>query len=159
FTASEQNYLAYARRFPTAELRQADLRRWELELILGDGLTYPQKGHIYFADRQVDVKTGAIRLAGLFPNPGNSLRPGQYAKVRAATDIQRGALLVPQKAIMDLQGARQIAVVDGGNKVARRQVLVQEHAAPARLRAANPACRWRERDVFAVLRVESRCAD
>jgi membrane fusion protein (multidrug efflux system) len=103
-------------------LRQADLQQWELELILSDGVVYPQKGRIYFADRRVDLKTGAIRLAGLFPNPGNSLRPGQYAKVRAATDVQRGALLVPQRAIMDLQGARQIAIVDGSNRVAIRTV-------------------------------------
>jgi RND family efflux transporter MFP subunit len=140
FTASEQNYLAFARRFPTATLRQADLQQWELELMLSDGIAYPHKGRIYFADRRVDLKTGAIRLAGLFPNPGNSLRPGQYAKVRAATDIQRGALLVPQRAIMDLQGARQIAIVDGGNKVAIRTVtlgdtvgvdwIVREGAAP-----------------------------
>jgi RND family efflux transporter MFP subunit len=128
FTASEQHYLAFARRFPTATLRQADLQQWELELILSDGVVYPQKGRIYFADRRVDLKTGAIRLAGLFPNPGNSLRPGQYARIRAATDIQRGALLVPQKAIIDLQGARQIAVVDSSNRVAIRTVTLGETA-------------------------------
>jgi RND family efflux transporter MFP subunit len=128
FTASEQSYLAYARRFPTAELRQADLRQWQLELILGDGLAYPQKGRIDFADRQVDVKTGAIRLAGLFPNPGNSLRPGQYARVRAATTVQPGALLVPQRAIIDLQGTREIAVVDRSNRVAIRTVTLGEIA-------------------------------
>src|ERR1700738_3088985 len=126
FTASEQRYLQFARRFPTATLRQADLQQWELELILSDGVVHPQRGRIYFADRRVDLKTGAIRLAGLFPNPGNSLRPGQYAKVRAATDVQRGALLVPQRAIMDLQGARQIAFVDGSNKVAIRTVTLGE---------------------------------
>ena len=76
FTASEQEYLEYARRFPTAEKRQANNRRLELELILADGTTYPHKGKFYFADRQVDVRTGAIRLAGLFPNPGNSLASG-----------------------------------------------------------------------------------
>ena len=85
FTASEQEYLDYARRFPTAEKRQAATRLLELELILADGITYPHKGRFYFADRQVDVRTGAIRLAGLFPNPGNSLRPGQYGRVRTAT--------------------------------------------------------------------------
>ena len=93
-------------------------------MILSDGVFYPQKGRIYFADRRVDLKTGAIRLAGLFPNPGNSLRPGQYAKVRAATDVQRGALLVPQRAILDLQGARQIAIVDASNKVVIRTVTL-----------------------------------
>jgi membrane fusion protein (multidrug efflux system) len=126
FTASEQEYLDYTRRFPTAEKRQANNRLLELELILADGTTYPQKGKFYFADRQVDVRTGAIRLAGLFPNPGNSLRPGQYGRVRTATQTQQGALLVPQQAVIDLQGTRQVAVVDGGNKVAIRVVSLGE---------------------------------
>src|SRR5262245_51393206 len=80
FTVSEQEYLNYTRRFPTAEKRQAAAQLLEPELILADGTTYPHKGRFYFADRQVDVRTGAIRLAGLFPNPGNSLRPGQIRK-------------------------------------------------------------------------------
>jgi len=126
FTASEQEYLEYARRFPTAELRQANNRTLELELILADGTTYPHKGKFYFADRQVDVRTGAIRLAGLFPNPGNSLRPGQYGRVRTATDVRRGALLIPQKAVNDFQGAHQVAVVDANNKVTIRPVTVGE---------------------------------
>jgi membrane fusion protein (multidrug efflux system) len=124
FTVSEQEYLDYARRFPTAEKRQANTKLLELELILADGITYPHKGKFYFADRQVDVKTGALRLAGLFPNPGNTLRPGQYGRVRSATDIRKGALLVPQQAVMDLQGTRQIAVVDSGNKVDIRPLKV-----------------------------------
>ena len=117
FTASEQEYLEYTRRFPTAEKRQANNRLLDLELILADGTTYPHKGRFDFADRQVDVRTGAIRLAGLFPNPGNSLRPGQYGRVRTAIQTQRGALLVPQKAVIDLQGTHQVAVVDATNKV------------------------------------------
>ena len=117
FTVSEQEYLEYARRFPTATLRQADLHLWSLQLVLADGVVHPYAGTISFADRQVDVKTGAIRLAGLFPNPGNSLRPGQYARVRVATRIQKGALLVPQRAVSELQGTTQIAVVNAENKV------------------------------------------
>ena len=70
FTVSEQEYLDFARRFPTAELRQADLRQRRSELILADGTVYPHQGKFYFADRQVDVRTGAIRIAGLFPEPG-----------------------------------------------------------------------------------------
>jgi len=97
-------------------------------LILADGTTYPHKGKFYFADRQVDVRTGAIRLAGLFPNPGNSLRPGQYGKVRTATQTQQGALLVPQQAVIDLQGTRQLAVVDASNKVSIRPVSLGETA-------------------------------
>jgi membrane fusion protein (multidrug efflux system) len=120
FTASEQEYLAYTRRFPTAELRQANNRLLELDLILADGTTYPHKGKFSFADRQVNVRTGALRLAGLFPNPGNSLRPGQYGRVRTATQVASGALLVPQQAVYDLQGTHQIAVVDKDNKVTIR---------------------------------------
>jgi RND family efflux transporter MFP subunit len=117
FTAAEQEFLDFARRFPTAESRQADMGRRDLQLILADGTTYPHTGKFYFADRQVDVRTGAIRLAGLFPNPGNSLRPGQYGRVRTAMRVQSGALLVPQRAVNELQGSYQIAVVDGDNKV------------------------------------------
>jgi RND family efflux transporter MFP subunit len=126
FTASEQEYLEYTRRFPTAEKRQANNRLLELELILADGTVYPEKGKFYFADRQVDVRTGAIRLAGLFPNPGNSLRPGQYGRVRTATQVQHDALLVPQQAVIDLQGTHQVAVVDASEKVSIRPVNLGE---------------------------------
>jgi membrane fusion protein (multidrug efflux system) len=117
FTASEQEFLDFTRRFPTAEKRQAHTRELELQLILADGSVYQQKGTFDFADRQVDVRTGAIRLAGLFPNPGNSLRPGQYGRVRTAIQTLKGALLVPQQAVIDLQGMHQVAVVDSDNKV------------------------------------------
>jgi membrane fusion protein (multidrug efflux system) len=125
FTVSEQEYLDFSRRFPTAELRQADLKQRELELVLSDGTTYPPKGKFDFADRQVDVRTGAIRMAGLFPNPGNNLRPGQYGRVRLAR-LQPGALLVPQQAVMELQGTRLVAVVDGSDKVSVRPVQLGE---------------------------------
>ena len=128
FTASEQEYLDFTRRFPTQEKRQAQTATLQLELILADGITYPYKGKFYFADRQVDVRTGAIRLAGLFPNPGYSLRPGQYGRVRSATQVRQGALLVPQQAVMDLQGTRQIAVVDADNRVTVRPVTVGDTA-------------------------------
>jgi membrane fusion protein (multidrug efflux system) len=97
-----------------------------MELILADGVAYPRPGKFDFADRQVDVRTGAIRVAALFPNPGNSLRPGQYGKVRAAMNIQQGALLVPQRAVIDLQGTHQVAVVDGSNQVSIRPVQLGE---------------------------------
>jgi RND family efflux transporter MFP subunit len=126
FTASEQEYLDYTRRFPTAELRQANNKLLELDLILADGTTFPHKGRFYFADRQVDVRTGAIRLAGLFPNPGNSLRPGQYARIRTAIRTRQGSLLVPQKAVADLQGTHQVAIVDSGNKVRVQAVTLGE---------------------------------
>jgi len=100
--------------------------RMGLELILADGTIYPQKGTFAFADRQVDIKTGTIRVALLFPNPGNTLRPGQFAKVRAQTEIKRGALLIPQRAVSELQGTYQVAVVDRQNKIGIRPVKVGE---------------------------------
>ncbi len=126
FTASEQEYLEYRRRFPTDVTVKANNQRLELELILADGATYPHKGKFYFADRQVDVRTGAIRLAGLFPNPDNVLRPGQYGRVKTSTRTQKRALLVPQQAVIDLQGTHQLAVVDGTNRVSMRSVKLGE---------------------------------
>ena len=86
------------------------------------------KASSYVADREVNAQTGAIRLAGLFPNPGNILRPGQYGRVRAVTEIKRNALLVPQRAVTELQGRYQVAVVDGDNKVSIRPVKVGERS-------------------------------
>jgi len=117
FTPSEQEYLDFTRRYPTAQLRQQQLNERVLELILADGSVYAHRGKISFADRQVDVRTGAIRLAGVFPNPGNSLRPGQYGRVRTVVRTEPGALLVPQRAVIDLQGTREVAVVEAGDKV------------------------------------------
>jgi len=124
FTVSEQEYLSFNRRFPSAASREAQERQLHLELILADGTVYPQKGKFYFADRGVDEKTGAIRLAGLFPNSGNVLRPGQYGRVRTVTRIQNGALLVPQRAVTELQGGYQVAVVGSDDKVNIRSVKV-----------------------------------
>jgi len=124
FTVAEQEYIDFSRRYPTAAGRQADLDRLQLQLILADGTAYPRSGRFDFADRQVDVRTGAIQLIGLFPNPENTLRPGQYGKVRTATQVQTGALLVPQRAVNELQGSYQIAVVDKDNKVDIRTVKV-----------------------------------
>ncbi len=90
FTVSESEYLAFNRRFPTHSEREAQFKREPLDLILADGTTYEHPGYIYFADREVDLSTGSIRIAGLFPNPGNILRPGGYGKVRAANRIVEG---------------------------------------------------------------------
>src|SRR5579862_8524022 len=116
FTVGEQEYLSLTRGGGN------DLNRRQLDLVLADGSTYPYKGKFSFADRQVDQSTGAIQLTGLFPNPGNRLRPGQYGKVRAAIGTNKGALLVPQRAVMELQGAYQVAVVGSANEVAIRSV-------------------------------------
>jgi RND family efflux transporter MFP subunit len=124
FTVGEPQYLAWRQRFPTdADRQQAD-KELRLQLILADGSTYPHEGKFYFADRQVDASTGAIRIAGLFPNPNNILRPGGYGKVRAVIRKQPGALLVPQRAVSELQGGYQVAVVGADNKVDVRSVTV-----------------------------------
>jgi RND family efflux transporter MFP subunit len=124
FTVGEPQYLDWRRRFPTETSRQAADSSLRLELILADGSTYAHQGCFYFADRQVSQGTGAIRIAGLFPNPGNILRPGGYAKVRAVIRMQHGGLLVPQRAVSELQGSYQVAVVDAENKVSIRNVKV-----------------------------------
>jgi RND family efflux transporter MFP subunit len=124
FTVSESEYLDWNKRFPTETSRQEADKSLRLQLILADGSTYPRDGTFYFADRQVNVGTGTIRIAGLFPNPGNILRPGGYGRVRTAVRIQKDALLVPQRAVSELQGAYQVAVVDGENKVSIRTVKV-----------------------------------
>jgi RND family efflux transporter MFP subunit len=97
-----------------------------LQLILSNGSTYARSGSILFADRQVDQQTGTIRIAGAFANPGNVLRPGQYAKVRAVTEVLKGALLVPQRAVSQLQGSAQVAVVGADNKITIRAVQTGE---------------------------------
>jgi membrane fusion protein (multidrug efflux system) len=124
FSPGEQEYLNFARLNPTQSERDAAGRRLELELVLADGTTYPEKGRFFVADRQIDQSTGAIRIAGVFPNPGNTLRPGQYGRVRAVTSMREGALLVPQRAVIELQGSYQVAVVGGDNKVSIRPVKV-----------------------------------
>ena len=124
FTLPEQEYMKFTKRNLINGQDGGSVEPIELELIFADGTTYPQKGNFLLADRQVDQKTGAIRLAGMFPNPGNVLRPGQYGRVRAMTSTKHGALLVPQRAVTDLQGTYQVAVVGTDNKVAIRTVKV-----------------------------------
>jgi membrane fusion protein (multidrug efflux system) len=126
FTVGEPQYLEWRRRFPTETTRQAADKNLRLELILADGSTYPHDGTFYFADRQVNESTGAIRIAGLFANPANILRPGGYGKVRAVIRTQLGALLVPQRAVSELQGGYQVAVVDDQNKVNIRTIQVAD---------------------------------
>ena len=126
FTVTEQEYLDYVKRNPDPAERAAAEKELELQLILADGSTYPHTGRFYIADRQVDPKTGAIRVAGVFPNSDNILRPGQYGRVRAATSTRRGALFIPQRAVTELQGSYQVAVVGGGNKIEIRTVKVSE---------------------------------
>ena len=112
FPISEQTYLEFRRRDPGAPSIPAGI---EFELILADGSLYPKKGTFFAIDNQVDANTGTLRVAAIFPNPGGLLRPGQYARVRAVVNVEKGALLVPQRALSELQGGYQVATVDSGN--------------------------------------------
>jgi RND family efflux transporter MFP subunit len=126
FTVSEQEFTDFHRRFPTQKSVEEQRRRMPLQLLLADGTVYEHPGTIYFADREVNPATGAIRIAGVFANPNNLLRPGGYGRVRASAKTQAGALLVPQRAVIELQGSYQVAVVGSDNKVSIRPVTVGE---------------------------------
>jgi len=121
FTVSEQDYLQLQKLFSSS-----DRDGWKVRLILADGTTYAHEGVFYFAGRAVDQNTGAIQLAALFPNPGNVLRPGQYGKVRAVVRVRRGALLVPQPAVTELQGSYEVDLVGQDDRVAIRPVQLGE---------------------------------
>jgi RND family efflux transporter MFP subunit len=127
FSISEQEYLELASKIHSSA---ADfLRRGSgipLTLTLSNGAVYPHPGHIVFADRQVDPQTGTIRIVGAFPNPGNVLRPGQFGRIRAMTGFRSHALLVPQRAVSELQGRSQVAVVGSDNRVSIRTVRTGE---------------------------------
>lgn len=120
FPISEQEYLAVSDPGKGDWLKAA--ASVPLQLKLADGSVYPHKGQIVFTDRQVDPSTGTIRIVGSFPNHGNILRPGQFGRVMATTGTKRGALLVPQRAVTELQGRYQVALVGANNKVAIRSV-------------------------------------
>lgn len=124
FNVSEQAYADYARRYADPAKRSEHERQLEFELLFGDGSTFPHKGELFAAENQVDVRTGSVRIAALFPNPGNALRPGQFARIRVRVDVRLGALLVPQRALTELQGTYQIGVVGADNKASIRPVKV-----------------------------------
>lgn len=129
FPLSEQEYLGAAEKIQQRYKERKEGEEYggaQLELILGGEKVYPHKGQYYLVDRQVDVKTGTIRVAALFPNPNNLLRPGQFARVRAVTKTREKALLVPQRAVTEMQGSYQVAVVTPENKVDIRPVKVGE---------------------------------
>jgi membrane fusion protein (multidrug efflux system) len=126
---SEREYLQFAEEINAVALGKKTLQQVDVpipELILANGTTYPLKGSFIFTDLQVDRGTGTIRAAAAFPNPDSILRPGQYGRVRAATITKKGALLVPQRAVTELQGSYQVAVVGSDNKVRIRPVNVGE---------------------------------
>jgi membrane fusion protein (multidrug efflux system) len=128
YNVTEQAYINFTRLFSTETGRSERLKQLEIELILADGTEYPLKGKIYAADRQVGPTTGALRLEALFPNPSNALRPGQFARVRVKFDLRHDALLVPQRAVSELQGSYQVAVVDADNKVHVQAVQVGDRS-------------------------------
>jgi membrane fusion protein (multidrug efflux system) len=123
YPISEQEYLHFAPRIRDIEQGRSSAKL-PFELILADGSIYPERGKFALADRQVDLRTGTITAQALFPNPKNILRPGQYAKVRVAAETQEDALLVPQRAVQQMQGNYQVAVVGADNKVDIRPVKV-----------------------------------
>jgi len=126
FPISEQEYMHYAARINAHNQQDVPSDAPPFDLILGDGSVYPYKGHLLLTNRQVDVTTGSIQLVGAFPNPNNILRPGQFGRVRAAGETRTAALLVPQRAVTELQGTYQVAVVGDDNKVTLRAAKVGE---------------------------------
>jgi membrane fusion protein (multidrug efflux system) len=123
FTVSEQEYLELARN-QSAEFMQTNPKHIRLELVLANGNVYPHKGKFYFTSRQVDPRTGAILMAGIFPNPGSVLRPGLFARIRSTQSTKQGALLVPQRSVSELQSTYQIAVVGTDDRITIRSVEV-----------------------------------
>jgi len=126
FPISEQEYLRFADRIKEHQRTGRAKDEPDVELVLADGSAYRYPGRFYVANRQVDIQTGTIQIQALFPNRDDILRPGQYAKVRAATRLRSAALLVPQRAVQETQGQYQVAVVGPDNKVAFRTVKPSE---------------------------------
>src|SRR5579863_58613 len=118
FSISDSEYLALTKQ---ASSGGTDLlhgaSKIPLTLTLSNGEVYPQKGYVVFVDRQLNAQTGAIRIAAAFPNPGNILRPGQFGRVKAATEIRHNAILVPQAAVNEFQGQEQVYTVAANNTV------------------------------------------
>ena len=130
FQVSEQEYLNRPDFFAD-EPKPADAGGPQgLELILTDGSVYPHTGTLYVAARAVDVRTGTLQIGALFPNPGDVLRPGQFARVRGVLQTRKGALLVPQRAVTELQGSYEVIVVGSDNKATIRPVTVGDRVGP-----------------------------
>ena len=127
FAISEQQYLKFADRISAvAEGRRRGGEEKMLELVLSDGSVYPRRGLVVLADRQVDVKTGTIRMVGAFENPGGILRPGMFGRVRAVTGVAKAALLVPQRSVVEAQGSYSVVVVNSNNQASIRPVKMGE---------------------------------
>ena len=121
FGISEKEYLRFATNINRPNYATTQQGPF-LDLVLDDGSVFSQKGRAMLVDREVDPRTGTMTIRGFFPNPGNILRPGQYGRVRSALDTKAGALLVPQRAVVELQGSFRVAVLGGDGKVDVRAV-------------------------------------
>jgi len=128
YSVTEQAYINFTRLFSDPGARTERTRQLELQLIFADGSTYPREGRVYAVDRQINPTTGALRIEALFPNPERALRPGQFARVRVKFETKKDALLVPQRAVSELQGTYQIVVVDNENRTHIRPVKVGERS-------------------------------
>ena len=123
FAITERDYLDLMRKFgPPHEGGESRLRHDNIELLLADGSVYPHKGSLDFANRQIDPSTGTLQLQATFPNPDAILRPGQYARVRVIIDVRKGALLVPQRAVQELQGQQMVTIVGADGAAATRTI-------------------------------------
>src|SRR5712691_2620015 len=125
-TAGEGPFTDFVSRHPDATERNAYIKTLNFDLILGNGEMYPHKGKFYALDRSLDPRTGSIRYYVTFPNPGNIVRPGQFGKVRFVADMKKGAMVIPQEAVNELQGNFQVALVDQNNKVSIHPVKMGE---------------------------------
>jgi membrane fusion protein (multidrug efflux system) len=126
FTVSEQRFTEFMTRYRDPEKRAAREKSMQFQLMLADGSIYPHPGEFYAGGREVDPRTGSIRIAAVFPNPGDILRPGQFGRVRVLSETKHGALVVPQRAVTELQGINQVAVVGPNNQVSIRPVVTGE---------------------------------
>jgi RND family efflux transporter MFP subunit len=133
FPISEREYLHFAERIKQHEETGVAKNEPVLQMVLADGKTYKYPGHFYVANRQVNVQTGTIIIQGIFPNPDYILRPGLYAKIRVAADVERGALLVPQSAVLETQGQSQVAVVGADSRVSLITVKTGKQAGNLRI--------------------------
>jgi membrane fusion protein, multidrug efflux system len=122
FSITERDYLEVMRRFGAAQASAT--KHDDIELILADGSLYAHRGVLDFADRQIDPSTGTLRLQATFPNPERLLRPGQYARLRIIIETRKGALLVPQRAVTELQGQQMVAVVGSDDTVESRTLVM-----------------------------------
>jgi len=121
FSISERDYLEFSR---SKQASGGQDREFPLTLLLADDSVYPEQGQADMADRALDPKTGTLAVRGVFPNPQGLLKPGQFAKIRALLENRQGALLVPQRAIVDVQGSKSVYVVGKDDRIEAKAVTI-----------------------------------